>query len=636
MDEQWAQVMLPKVDGACAWQRLPTTMTTILTIHEADVLARQATHLVGTLGHVAEGKSTFIRALTGVKTQRHAKEQERNITIHLGYANCRVYQNIHTGELRAIQTKDAPPTPAADWLLTAHLSFVDCPGHEAYLATMLGGASIMDTACLIVASTQEVIPQPQTLEHLVAAELMGLTRLAVLQNKLDLITPAAARANNAKISAFARGTIAETAPRIPIAAQHGWGVDRVLEWVSSLAPPPRDLHAPARLTCVRSFDVNRPGPWIVPSIGAGAAAAGAIAGAVIGGTLDQGVLAIGDWLEIRPGVLSVDDAGEIIAQPLMTQVRGIRCEAAELPYAIPGSLIAIATDLDPALSIANGMVGQRVGVPGTLPPIVSKLTLKYKCLDRHGSYDFPPQAPGTEIKICSNVMTVDATVVKVDERGRLEVSLSRPLCIGKGEHVGIMRFHHKAGRELLEGAGEVVRTMDWWNIADAEGAELAAPPDRTVVWVPMERPEWVVRTPSYEEMLAAVMARKAEMGGAAVRKPLDLPDIQTERTKHYTNWTTYGATVAALDAAGVGDIPYEKHFRGWVEADLRTAIRATAEGVMEIRGRYRVEDLASLRRRYVAAFKQCAECSGYNTGLVKERILKIRCKTCNCDILPGE
>lgn len=608
-------------------------MSTTLTIHEADVLARQATHLVGTLGHVAEGKSTFIRALTGIKTQRHAKEQERNITIHLGYANCRVYQHIHTGELRAVQTKDPAPTPVEDWLLTAHLSFVDCPGHEAYLATMLGGASIMDTACLIVAATQEVIPQPQTLEHLVAAELMGMTRLAVLQNKLDLITPSAARANNAKISAFARGTIAETAPRIPIAAQHGWGVDRVLEWVSSLSPPARDLHAPARLTCVRSFDVNRPGPWIATSSGV---ATGTIAGAIIGGTLDQGVLAVGDWLEVRPGVLSLDDAGEIIAQPLMTRVRGIRCESAELPYAVPGSLIAIQTDLDPALSIANGMVGQRVGVPGTLPPIVGKLTLKYKRLDRHGSYDFPTQAPGTEIKICSNVMTVDATVVKVDDKGRLEVSLTRPLCIGKGERVGIMRFHREAGRELLEGAGEVVRTMAWWNVADAEGAELAAPPDRTVAWVPMERPEWVVRAPPYEEMLAAVMGRKAEMGGGGSRKQLDLPDIVTERTKHYTTWKTYSATVAALDAAGVGDIPYEKHFRSWVEADLRTAMRTTAEGGLEIRGRYRVEDLSSLRRRYVVAFKQCAECGGYNTGLVKERVLKVRCKNCNCDILPGE
>jgi translation initiation factor 2 subunit 3 len=82
-----------------------------LCIREAEVMARQATHLVGTLGHVSEGKSTLIRALTGVKTQRHAKEQERNITIHLGYANCRVYQNQDTGALRASTT----PVTDPDW-----------------------------------------------------------------------------------------------------------------------------------------------------------------------------------------------------------------------------------------------------------------------------------------------------------------------------------------------------------------------------------------------------------------------------------------------------------------------------------------------------------------------------------------
>ena len=313
-------------------------MTSIpeLVIREADVLERQATHLIGTLGHVSEGKSTLIRALTGIKTQRYSKEQERNITIHLGYANCKVWQNTVTGELRALQLKDPAPAPAADWQLIAHLSFADCPGHEAFLATMLGGASIMDSACLIIAANQEVIPQPQTLEHLIAAELMGLTRIAVVQNKLDLIDGTAAAANEAKIRGFVAETCAEGAPIFPISAQHGWGVSAVLDYILSLPPPPRELHAPAQLTCVRSFDVNRPGP--VAATGGGPP----LAGAVIGGTLQRGVLAVGDWIEVRPGVLKASaDGASIVAQPVVTQVRGLRCEGVELPYAVPGSLIAI-------------------------------------------------------------------------------------------------------------------------------------------------------------------------------------------------------------------------------------------------------------------------------------------------------
>lgn len=597
-------------------------MTTDLIINEADVLTRQATHLIGTLGHVAEGKSSFIRALTGVKTQRHAKEQDRNITIHLGYANSRIYQNLHTGDLCA----GTPKNKVGDWQLIAHLSFVDCPGHEAYLATMLGGASIMDTACLIVAANQESIPQPQTVEHLIAAELMGLTHIGILQNKLDLLTPALARENREKITAFTMGTAAEGAPMMPISAQHGWGIDRVLEWLTSLTPPPRDLTAPARLTCVRSFDINPQGKW--------SSERGRLAGAVIGGTLDRGVLAVGDWIEVRPGVLKLNEHGEIVTQPLFTQVRGIRCESTDLPYAVPGSLIAISTDLDPALSIANGMLGQRIGVPATLPPIASQLTIRYKPLDRHGSHTFDAPAPGAVLTICSNVMTIRGTVLSTDDaRERIVVALDRPLCIEKGERVGIMRLHEGTGRELLAGAGKVVRIYPWENTEEAEGADLVKLPDRTVRWVPMERPEWVVRTPPYEEMLESVMARKMAAGLAGKRR-LEMPNVETERTKHYTNWTTYRDILTVLEGSGATTphaVPYEKHFSTWLQSELRTPMRPTAEGVMEIRGRYRMEDLESLLRRYVATFKRCAQCNGYNTGLIKERVLKLRCHTCCSD-----
>lgn len=592
----------------------------VLIINEAEVLERQATHLVGTLGHVAEGKSSFIRALTGIKTQRHTKEQDRNITIHLGYANTRIYQNTDTGELRAVQLKEpAPP----GWQLIAHLSFVDCPGHEAYLATMLGGASIMDTACLIVAANQEVIPQPQTVEHLIAAELMGLSTIAVLQNKLDLMTPVAAQESRGKICAFTTGTIAESAPVLPISAQHGWGVERVLEWLTGLPPPPRDFTAPARLTCVRSFDINPQGCVEV-------AAPKPLIGAIIGGTLDRGVLAVGDWIEVRPGVLSMGAHGGIVAQPLMTRVRGIRCESADLPYAVPGSLIAISTDLDPALSIANGMLGQRIGVPGTLPPIAGQLSIRYKPLDRHGSHAFTPPVSGTVLTICSNVMTITGTVAFADSTGRIRVDLDRPLCIDKGERVGIMRMHPEAGRELLAGSGKVLRVTPWEHINEPEGADLAISPHRTVKWVPMDRPEWIRRAPSYEEMLESVMTRKRIIGKK--QSQLILPDIVLHHTKHFTIWTTYQEMVRALDKGGSEKtITYENHFHKWLFAELQVGLRPTSEGTLEIRGRYRAEDLESLLRRYVALFKRCGQCAGHNTCLIKERILKLRCNTCKSD-----
>jgi translation initiation factor 2 subunit 3 len=608
------------------------TDTPTLTIHEAEVLTRQATRLVGTLGHVSEGKSTLIRALTGVKTQRHAKEQERNITIHLGYANCRVWQNRHTGEFAAMAPPAAAGEVTEDWTLIAHFSLVDCPGHEAYLATMLGGASIMDAACLIIAANQTVIPQPQTLEHLIAAELMGLREVAVIQNKLDLLTAEEAAANSDKIRAFTAGSCAEEAPLFPTSAQHGWGTDRVLDWLTARVTPPRHLDAPARLTCVRSFDVNRPGRWDPQPT---ASPTPTLQGAVIGGTLDQGVLAVGDWLEVRPGVLRRDaTTGAIVARPIVTRVRGLRCESTELPYAVPGSLIAIATDLDPALSIANGMVGQRVGVPGSLPPIVGRVLVRIQRLKRD-TFSFGKHRVGDRVRLCSNVMTVMATITEIDDKKRLLLSLERPLCVGEGERVSVLRHHEEAGRELLEGAGEIKRTWPWSHVEAPEGGLEAVAPNRRIVWVPQERVAWSRSgdVPAYEDMLTAVMAAKEAMGGGGGGNRLGLPSAMTERAPKHTIWTNWATVTEILDRTSDPTcLRYVDHLRTWLEAELQTtATEVGGGGALDIRGKYRVEDLNNVLRKYVRAHKRCAQCGGYETGLVKDRVIKVRCHRCNCD-----
>ena len=602
-------------------------MTTTLRILEADVIARQATHLVGTLGHVSEGKSTLVRALTGVRTQRHAAEQQRNITIHLGYANCKIWQNAVTGEVRALGTKEAAPSSStadgSPWSLVAHLSFVDCPGHEAYLATMLGGAGVMDTACLIIASNQERIPQPQTLEHLIAAELTGLERIAVVQNKCDLVDHAVAEVAAGKIRDLVADTIAGTAPLFPVSAQHGWGVSRVLDWLLALPPPPRDLAAPVRLTCVRSFDVNRPGPVVVGGT--------PLAGAVIGGPLETGVLAVGDWLEVRPGLLKRGGAGgrTIVAQPLMTRVRAIRCENADLPVAIPGSLLAIATDLDPALSASNGMVGQRVGVPGSLPPIVGEITVKFRRLRRE-EYTFSRHHVGDRLRVCSGVATTEGTLVERGEGHIVRIRLDRPLCLGIGEQVSVLRRHAEAGRELLEGVGLVRAVEEWPDVEAAEGASLAVAPDRRVEWIPVVRPEFSVAAPTYVDLLADTMSHRDELvdGGR-----LRLEEPRVERIPRHTVWVNWPAMYGALTSTEVvGDVTYHAHLREFLESELTATSSENADGQLILRGNWRTDDLRGLLRRYVGAFKRCLQCRGYATGLVRvDGTLKVRCARCQCE-----
>merc|ERR1711916_393368 len=234
-----------------------------------DVIARQATINIGTIGHVAHGKSTVVKSISGVKTVRFQNELERNITIKLGYANAKIYkcdneaECIRPGCYRSFgsNTKDAVECPRAGCTgtmrLQRHVSFVDCPGHDLLMGTMLNGAAVMDAALLLVAGN-ESCPQPQTSEHLAAIEIMRLQHIIILQNKIDLVKKSAAAEQYKQILNFIQGTGADKSPIIPISAQLGYNIDVLCEYLIKKIPvPTRDFMAPARLIVIRSFDVNR-------------------------------------------------------------------------------------------------------------------------------------------------------------------------------------------------------------------------------------------------------------------------------------------------------------------------------------------------------------------------------------------
>ena len=586
-------------------------------VHESDVLQRQATHLVGTLGHVAEGKSTLVRALTGVKTQRHQKEQERNITIHLGYANCKVYQD-ENGHLTAQKTSD--PAPLGQTLV-AHFSFVDCPGHEAFLATMLGGASIMDTACLIIAGTNEVIPQPQTLEHLIAAHLMGMKRYVIVQNKVDLLNEEEAKDNYKKIKGFLEGTHAESAPLFPISAQLNWNVDHVLNELMCMEPPQRNLDKPFQLTCVRSFDVNKPQRWSPTE--------SKLTGAVIGGTLQQGVLAVGDWIEIRPGRLTLNENKEIVAEPLFTQVTEIRCEEQSLPYAVPGSLLAIQTSLDPSFGSANGMVGQVVGTPTKMPPIVGEITVKFKTLKRD-IYQFGKACVGEKVVVCSNVMTVEGTISELVDKKTRKITLERPLCLEKGSMVSILRFHKEAGKKLLEGCGEVLEYDVWPDTIYTELPDVSQQLSRQPRWIPLEKQSFSKQNLSYTDMLADLMEEKEEaIGHLESKKKLRLKEPSLERIPKHIVMKNWKDIWSALDNPSLTQIPIQQHLKEFIESELSTTSSVNGSGQLILAGNWKLNGLLSILRKYVTTYKTCKQCRGTDTGLIKSgKVTKVKCGRC--------
>ncbi|KAJ2287274.1 eukaryotic translation initiation factor 2 subunit gamma, partial [Coemansia sp. RSA 2706] len=130
---------------------------TKLTPTSIEVMANQATINIGTIGHVAHGKSTLVKAISGVNTVRFKNELERNITIKLGYANAKIYKCDNPecprpGCFRSYGSDKATvfacerPGCGGKMQLLRHVSFVDCPGHDLLMATMLNGAAVMDAA----------------------------------------------------------------------------------------------------------------------------------------------------------------------------------------------------------------------------------------------------------------------------------------------------------------------------------------------------------------------------------------------------------------------------------------------------------------------------------------------------------
>mmetsp|Transcript_10166 Transcript_10166/g.15894 ORF Transcript_10166/g.15894 Transcript_10166/m.15894 type:complete len:176 (-) Transcript_10166:1980-2507(-) len=150
---------------------------------------------IGTIGHVAHGKSTLIKAITGKYTSKFKNELERNITIKLGYANSKIFKctNLQCPSPGCYQSNRGLNVNELicdqchySMNIIKHISFIDCPGHEVLMSTMLNGASLMTGALLVVAAN-ETCPQPQTSEHLAAFNSLGIENLIVVQNKIDLV-----------------------------------------------------------------------------------------------------------------------------------------------------------------------------------------------------------------------------------------------------------------------------------------------------------------------------------------------------------------------------------------------------------------------------------------------------------------
>jgi translation initiation factor 2 subunit 3 len=386
----------------------------------------------------------LIQALTGVWASRHSEELRRGITIKLGYADAPIYKcpKCPPPQCYSVESKCKGCEEPGEFVRA--VSFVDAPGHEALMATMLSGAAVMDGAMLVIAA-DEPCPQPQTREHLAAIQIVGVKNLVIVQNKIDLAGEKRALESYREITEFVKGSIAEDAPIIPISAQHHANIDALIQALEERIPTPlRDVSKPPRMHIVRSFDVNKPGTL-----------AEELTGGVIGGTILQGMFRLSDEIEIRPGIRA-EKQGRAIYEPLFSEVTSLHAGGRNVKEAQPGGLVGVGTLLDPSLTKADGLTGNIAGKSEMLPPTIPDVTIESFLFKR--AVGTREMMEITKIQVGESLLldvgTSITTSCVTSVRGEnATLKLTRPVCVEEGARAAISR--KIAGRWRLIGYGIV-------------------------------------------------------------------------------------------------------------------------------------------------------------------------------------
>ena len=398
---------------------------------------------IGTAGHVDHGKTTLVEAITGIWTSAHSEELKRGITIRVGYADAAFYKCQSCEPPVCYSTSPKCPACGGKSELQRVASFVDSPGHESLMANMLSGTAVMDGAVLVIAAN-ETVPKPQTREHFLALQILGIKHLIITQNKADLVSYEDAMENYKQIKNFIKDSIAEKSPILPVSAQHKLNIDALIQAIEENIPTPkRDRSLNPVMHVLRSFDVNKPGTLVKD-----------IKGGVLGGALVQGEFKTGDEIEIRPGIY---DDKKAKYESMVTEIASLGTGAGIVDTVKPGGLIAIGTKLDPTYTKSDSLIGSLIGKPDTLPKESESVTVDTQLFET--AVGTPELVKVDPIKVNESLRINIGTAAvlgsaKSVRDSRIEIKFKRPICVFENSRIAISR--KIVDRWRLIGAGVVV------------------------------------------------------------------------------------------------------------------------------------------------------------------------------------
>ncbi|HEX7588451.1 MAG TPA: selenocysteine-specific translation elongation factor, partial [Anaerolineae bacterium] len=351
--------------------------------------------VVGTAGHVDHGKSTLVKALTGIDPDRLKEEKEREMTIDLGFA----WLTLPSGQ---------------------SVSIVDVPGHEAFIKNMLAGVGGIDAALFVIAADEGMMPQ--TREHLAILDLLQVKGGVVALTKIDMVEgPEWIDMVSADVRKALADTVLADAKIIPVSARSRAGLKDLLAELDRLllvVSPKNDLGKP-RLPIDRVFSI-------------------AGFGTVVTGTLVDGSFSVGQEIEIVPG-------GK------RGRIRGLQTHKEKIELAIPGSRVAMNLT---GLAVDDLARGEVVALPGTLSAATLLDTrLQYlssapKPLAHNSEVDFFAGSA----QVPARVRLLDAEQLKPGETGWVQLQLAQPVAVAKNDRF-IVRF---ASPSITVGGGIVV------------------------------------------------------------------------------------------------------------------------------------------------------------------------------------
>lgn len=395
---------------------------------------------IGTAGHVDHGKTTLVESITGVWTSGHSEELRRGITIKVGYADAAFYKCKKCPPPICYSTQPECKNCGQKSEFERVVSFVDSPGHESLMANMLSGAALMDGAILVTAANEKV-PQPQTREHLLALQTLGIKQIVLVQNKVDLVSYEETIENYKQIKSFVKGSVADTAPIIPVSAQHRLNIDALIEAIQTkIKTPERSKNSEPLMHVLRSFDINKPGLPISD-----------VKGGVIGGSLIQGDFETGDEIEIRPGLY---DEKKAKYEPIRSKISSLGTGAGIVQVVKPGGLVALGTMLDPYLVKSDSLIGSLVGLPSSLPPDIYDVTIELNLFETAvGTQELVKVDPikvKESLRLNIGTAATLGTVTHVKNQ-TVEIKLKKPVCMVSNNRVAISR--RIADRWRLIGSG---------------------------------------------------------------------------------------------------------------------------------------------------------------------------------------